>query len=283
MRFKTKDGQQVESTLLSHILNSLLLRGFPECEVDWERYAHQYDAVTIEIKRAYREIMRMPLAGEVANKLHYGNYELVCDLGAGTGNLSIPLASRHPNITVAHVDFDPTYNRIAEAKAREAGVTNIDFHIADGEGVKSVQERYGKPFDVVFVIHALYAMRSKDDMEKPLRVLRAIHGSLKEGGYLWVCDIEKELNYLVLMVDGIISATRKYGLRRTLALFKEMDQAKHQNSNIIKRQRDGTYITQKLEGLIEMVCDAGFNESNIVYKSGFEYYHEYDNIVVVRK
>jgi len=283
MRFKTKDGAYVESSPIAHTVNSLLLRRFPEGEVDWGRYAHQYDAVTVEVKRAYKEIMRMPLESDVADKLDYANHELVCDLGAGTGNLSIPLASRYPHITVAHVDFDPTYNGIAEAKARGAGVSNIDFHVADGEGVKSVQEQYGKPFDIVFVIHALYSMRSKDDMEKPLRVLRAIHGSLREGGYIWVCDIEKELNFLLLMVDWLISATRKYGLRRALALFKEVDQAKQQNANVIRKLRDGTYITQPIEGLIHMLREAGFSEGNIVFKSGFKYYHGYDNIVVAGK
>ena len=49
-------------------------------------------------------------------------------------------------------------------------------------------------------------------------------------------DIEREMNYLQLMVDGLVNAIRKYGLRRSLVLFKEMYQAKNQNAIVIRRQ-----------------------------------------------
>lgn len=273
----------VESGLLTHLMNLLVLKIFPEQEVDWERYAEQYDAVTIDLKPAYQKIMKMPLGDELEDLLEYTNSELICDLGAGTGNLSIPLATKYPDLKVVHIDFDQTYNDIAKGKAEKDGINNIDFHLADAEDVRKIQEQYRRPFDVVFMIHALYAMKSQKDMDKPNRVLKAVYGSLKADGRLCVIDIEKEMNLLHLIADGLISARRKYGLKGALSFFKEMDQAKHQNANIIRNQRDGNYITQKVNGLVGMLNKAGFKENNILYKSGFQHYHGCDNIVVVKK
>lgn len=283
MRFKTSDNIHIESGLLTHLMNWLVLKTFPDQEVDWDRYAEQYDAVTIDLKPAYQKIIKMPLGAELEDLLEYTNAELICDLGAGTGNLSIPLATKYPDLKVVHIDFSQTYNDIAKSKAEKDRIDNIDFHLADAEDVRKTQEQYGRPFDVVFMIHVLYAMRSQKDMSKPNRVLKAVYESLRAGGRLCVIDIEKEMNLLHLIADGLISARRKYGLRGALSLFKEMDQAKHQNANVIRNQRDGTYITQKVNGLVAMLDRAGFKESNILYKSGFQHYHGYDNIVVVKK
>jgi 2-polyprenyl-3-methyl-5-hydroxy-6-metoxy-1,4-benzoquinol methylase len=283
MRPRTSDNMRTESGPLTHLMNWLVLRAFPEQEVDWERYAQQYDAVTIDLKPAYQRIMKMPLGGELEHLLQYTNADLVCDLGAGTGNLSIPLATRYPDLKVVHIDSGQTYSDIAKAKAERNGIGNIDFHLADAEDVGRIQEQYGKPFDVVLMIHALYSMRSQNDTDKPNRVLRTVYESLNAGGRLCVIDIEREMNLLHLIADGIIAGVRKYGLRRTLSLFKEMDQAKHQNANVIGNQRDGTYITQKVDGLVGMLLKAGFKEDDILYKSGFQHYHGYDNIVVVKK
>jgi ubiquinone/menaquinone biosynthesis C-methylase UbiE len=283
MRFKTSNNIHVESGPLTHLMNWLVLKIFPGQEVDWERYAQQYDAVTIDLKPAYQTIVKMPLRGELEGLLEYTKAQLICDLGAGTGNLSIPLATTYPALRVAHIDSDQTYNDIAKRKAEEAGTRNIDFHLADAEDVGRIGEGYGRPFDIVFMTHALYAMRSRNDMDKPDRVLKTVYETLRADGRLCVIDIEKEMNLLHLIADGLFSGIKKYGLRRALLLFKQMDQAKHQNANIIRNQRDGTYITQKVDGLVGMLVKAGFKEDDILYKSGFQHYHGYDNIVVVKK
>lgn len=271
----------VETTSKTHRMNRLVLKLFPEQEVDWERYAEQYDAVTSELKPDYQEIMKMPLEGELEHLLKYNNAELICDLGAGTGNLSIPLATKYPDLKVVHIDFDPTYNNIARSKAEKAGINNMDFHLADAEDVRKIQELYGKRFKIILMVHALYAMRSKDDMDKPDRVLKAAYDSLADDGRLCIIDIEREMNLGFLIWDGLNNARKqKGGIIGALKFFKEMDQAKHQNANIIRNQRNGTYITQPLEGLVKMVKNAGFK--NILYTSD-QYYHGYDNIVVAGK
>ena len=272
----------VETTLPTYLMNWVALKLFPEQKVDWEKYAHQYDAVTADLKPAYQELMKMVLDGELSDLLEYDKAELVADLGAGTGNFSIGIAEKHPHLTVAHIDFDPTSNNIALSKAEIAGINNIDFHLADGEKVKEIQEECykGQPIDIIVMMHSFYPMRSKDDMNKPNRVLRAAYDSLADNGRLCIVDIEREMNLLHLIADGLNSAIKKYGLKGALSFFKEMDQAKHQNANIIRNQRNGTYITQPLEDLVKMVKTAGFN--NILYTSD-QHYHGYDNIVVAGK
>jgi ubiquinone/menaquinone biosynthesis C-methylase UbiE len=281
MRFRTSDNIHIESGLLTHLMNWLVLKRFPEQEVDWERYAEQYDEVTIDVNRAYQETMNMLKDGKLAELLQYEEAEVACDFGAGTGNLSIPLAKKYPNLKVIHADFSEEFNAKAKEKALGEGIHNIEFIKVDSE---QIRDAYNKPFDVVLMVHSLYAMRSKDDMEKPNRVLSAVHDSLAEGGRLCIVDIEREMNYVRLVVSSIWNTWRKYGLKETIERYRRLDQAKLQNKNVILGQRNGNLITQDINELETMVKKAGFDTNeNILYKSGFESYFGYDNILIVKK
>ena len=281
MRFKASDNMHIESGLLTHLMNWLVLKKFPEQEVDWERYAEQYDEVTIDVNHAYQEIMDMLQDGKLADLLRYEEAEVVCDFGAGTGNLSIPLARKYPYLKVIHADFSEAFNAKAKEKALGEGINNIEFLKIDGE---QIRDAYNKPFDVILMVHSLYAMRGKDDIEKPNRVLSAVYDSLAEGGRLCIVDIEKEMNYVRLVASSIWNTWRKYGLEEMIERYRRLDQAKLQNKNLILRQRDGTLITQDINKLESMVKRAGFNiNENVLYKSGFKYYFGYDNILVLQK
>jgi len=281
MRFKTSDNMHIESGLLTHLMNWLVLKKFPEQEVDWERYAEQYDEVTIDVNRAYQETMDMLKDGKLADLLRYEEAEVVCDFGAGTGNLSIPLAKKYPNLKVIHADSSEEFNAKAKEKALCEGIHNIEFLKIDGE---QIRDAYNKPFDVVLMVHSLYAMRSKDDIERPNRVLSAVYDSLAEGGRLCIVDIEREMNYVRLVVSSIWNTWRKYGFEETIERYKRLDQAKLQNKNVILGQRNGNLITQDIDKLESMVKKAGFNiNENILYKSGFKSYFGYDNILIVKK
>ncbi len=103
------------------------------------------------------------------------------------------------------------------------------------------------------MVHSLYAMRSKDDLERPNRVLSAVYDSLTEGGRLCIVDIEREMNYMRLVASSIWNTWRKYGLKETIERYRRLDQAKLQNKKVILGQRNGNLFTQdiiKLESTV---------------------------------
>lgn len=284
MRRITNEGIEVITTPITHLMNSLVFKKYNpghEFIIDWGKYAEQYDEVTVDVNHAYQETIDMLTNSILADLLRYEEAEVVCDFGAGTGNLSIPLARKYPNLKVIHADFSEEFSAKAKEKALCEGIHNIEFLKVDGE---QIRDAYNEPFDVILMVHSLYAMRNKDDMEKPNRVLSAVYHSLAEGGRLCIVDIEREMNYVRLVAYGIWNTWRKYGLKETVDRYRRLNQAKLQNKNVILGQRNGNLITQDIDKLESMVKKAGFDvNENVLYKSGFKSYFGCDNILVVKK
>ncbi len=90
MRFKTSDNMHIESGLITHLMNSLVFKKYDpshEFMIDWGKYAEQYDEVTVDVNRAYQKTIEMLKDGKLADLLRYEEATVVCDFGAGTGNL----------------------------------------------------------------------------------------------------------------------------------------------------------------------------------------------------
>ena len=284
MRIETPDGLAVETEIHTHFLNSILLKRYApnaELTIDWDKYAPQYDRVTIDVNHQYRKLRRNTLEGEIASMLGFEEDILVADVGAGTGNYSVGIAKRYPGLQVAHIDSGPQFNFIAQQKIDKLDLNNIKVYEKDAEKIKEVASEYGKPFDIILMVHALYSMRSKEDWDKPDRVLKAAYDSLTEGGRLFIADIEKEINFGRIFLSGVWNIFWKHGPLEVARRIIELDQAKLQNINGLLRQRDGTYITQRLNGLIDMLEKAGFR--NFPYKSEHEHFFRYDNVVIAVK
>ncbi len=275
MKFQSANQFSVESTLVTHSMNYFVLKVFSPQETDWDAYAKQYNAVTRDLKPSYQEIISLPFQFKEINKA-ISTCRLAYDVGAGTGNLSIQLARSNKNMKVAHIDYGMEFVEIA--KQESSDIENIDFHLEDAGNLKKLNQYYQSSPNLIFMTHSLYAM------ENPQYILSSIYESLVDGGLFWIADINREMNLGHLIYDGIKNARKKFGsLKKTFAYFKEMDQAKHQNANIIRNQRSGKYLTCRLSHLIDMVCKAGFNKENILFSSEFEYYDNYDNVILVRK
>ena len=265
---------------ITTLVNDLTLRFYPPGEVDWKKYANQYDAVTSDLNKQYRDLISLPFLPLFVKNFKYDSNRAICDVGAGTGNFSIPFAEKYPSVNVYHIDSDETSLFIARKKAENKGIRNIYFFNADVENLKEISEKNAVLFDTIFMFHVLYSTRSKSDPEKPKRILEGVRKSLSSDGGLFIADIEREMNLAKLIGYVTMSSIKKYGFFESIKKFKNLDQAKIQNSNIVRNQREGNYIIQDLEGLVNLLESAGFDSKNIFFKSD-KYYFGYDNVVAI--
>jgi SAM-dependent methyltransferase len=110
----------------------------------------------------------------------YGEHRTrtVLDLGCGTGNHSIRLASH--GFQVAGVDMSAHMLRTAERKAAQANVS-IEWHQSDIRAVN-----LNRQFDAVLMMFAVLGYQLEN--EDVLRALRTARSHLAPGG-LFVCDV----------------------------------------------------------------------------------------------
>lgn len=103
------------------------------------------------------------------NALHLQPHEKVLDVGCGTGNLTVELASQCNRGFVLGIDASPAM--INQAQARSAEFRNVEFCVQDAEHMEFQRE-----FDVIFSNSALHWLLEGD------KVLASIHRALKPGG-----------------------------------------------------------------------------------------------------
>lgn len=87
----------------------------------------------------------------------------VLDVGCGTGNYSIVIAGQCKK--VVGLDLSPKMIEIAEKKAAENSISNVDFRCLDWHGLDLKQEGYERIFDLVFA-HMTPAVQSADTFQK---------------------------------------------------------------------------------------------------------------------
>lgn len=116
----------------------------------------------------------LPLAPGLTERLTAG--ARVADIGCGTGNALLVLASTFPDSTFVGYDLDDAGLDRARSAAAERGLTNVAFQEADAATLDVDQ-----PFDVVFVFNSIH------DQARPAAVLGRIHDALVPGG-LFVMD-----------------------------------------------------------------------------------------------
>jgi SAM-dependent methyltransferase len=110
----------------------------------------------------------IPALGGVKAKLEAG--ARVADIGCGHGSATVLMAQAYPNSTIVGIDYHAPSIEAAEAKAAEAGVTNIEFQVA------RAQDFAGEGYDFACIFDALH------DMGDPVGAARHIRETLAPGG-----------------------------------------------------------------------------------------------------
>lgn len=119
-------------------------------------------------------------AGALVDLLHhdtaYPPGSTVLEVGCGTGAQTLTLARRSPGARIVSVDVSA--NSLAEARARAAGLDNVEFRQAD---IFTLPFAAGS-FDHVFVCFVL------EHLTRPLDALRTLRGILRPGGSITVIE-----------------------------------------------------------------------------------------------
>src|SRR5690606_30402934 len=110
----------------------------------------------------------IPALDGVEAKLEAG--ARVADIGCGHGSSTVLMAEAYPNSTIVGIDYHAPSIEAARQKAAEAGVTNVEFHVA------KAQDFEGEGFDLACIFDALH------DMGDPVGAARHIREALAPGG-----------------------------------------------------------------------------------------------------
>lgn len=234
--------------------------------VDWSMYARQYDLMA-DNNPAYQEIIAHCLDTFALRKFEPG--AVIADFGAGTGNFSIALARKLPQAVVLHVESSPEMIRVAEEKARHAGVKNWSARQLDlGSADWGLPELSG-----AVTVHALYALSD------PQIAIQKIIQSVVHGGLIYACDLGRALNLRDWSTYLLCCAVKKHGIARAIRLFMQSGVIRNQNKKIAESQRGNQYWTHTLAGFRDIFEREGVN---ISYASD-RFYRGYDDLIIGNK
>jgi ubiquinone/menaquinone biosynthesis C-methylase UbiE len=130
----------------------------------------------------------IPALSGIDEKLKVGGK--VADIGCGHGSSTLLLAQSYPDSKVYGFDFHPPSIEEAKAKAKEAGVKNVEFQVV------SAKEFPGKDYDLVCIFDALH------DMGDPVGAAAHIQKSLSPVGSFMLVEplagdsLEENMNLL---------------------------------------------------------------------------------------
>ena len=116
----------------------------------------------------------IPSLKDVETKLKDG--AKVADIGCGHGSSTVLMAKAYPNSTIHGFDFHEPSIEEARQKAKAAGVSNVEFHVA------TAQDFEGDGYDFACIFDALH------DMGDPVGAARHIREALKEDGTLMLVE-----------------------------------------------------------------------------------------------
>ena len=102
----------------------------------------------------------------------------VLDVGCGVGGALCELARAFPNSTFTGCDASPTAINVAIADTKQAGLSNISYHVLRGESLPTSPK-----YDLVLTLDCLH------DMTYPQQTLNAIRGCVNDDGVLVIKDI----------------------------------------------------------------------------------------------
>jgi ubiquinone/menaquinone biosynthesis C-methylase UbiE len=222
--------------------------------VNWRGFAEYFD-LCAENNPSFQELRSSLLEQLGGLVLPPGP---ILDVGAGTGNFSIPLARMFPDRQIIHLDPEPGMNERAREKARQAGITNLSVREHDCHALEL------EPGSVaaIVTVHALYACPD------PHAVIARVRPWLHPDGYLVACDLGRRHSSWDWGWYFFRHYWRRHGLVPALRFMARIRGFKQHTDQIGKSQRSGKYWTHTLEQFVQAFDEAGFSvvERRRVYR-----------------
>jgi ubiquinone/menaquinone biosynthesis C-methylase UbiE len=142
--------------------------------MDKEEYKKNIEAIFNDVSRCYDENRFFVIsASKMVDLAPTAEQQNILDLSTGTGAVAIEMACRYPDARIKAVDLSPGMLQIAQSKARDKGITNIDFQQGDVENMTTNKEL----FDGVTCGYGLFFYL---DMEA---TYQAVCHQIKPGGW----------------------------------------------------------------------------------------------------
>ena len=221
-----------------------------EKTVDWHLYAEKYDMLfnyNPFYQQLHQEIMELVKQWDIRPGAS------IADVGAGTGNYSVALARHFRQAHVLHIDNNTAMNERALQKKVSNGLSNLEIlpkGIQDAELPPESQQ-------ALLSVHALYTFPD------PAKALKKMLGWLEPGGKAILVDpgrMVKVFDWQWAIGKQLIS---RYGLLKTLQIFREAKPVSQQNRYIRKMQAQDRLWTHSTEEFGEAVEAAGFKIEQI--------------------
>ena len=223
--------------------------------VSWWKYGKAYDLLC-SINPYYEE-----------NLAHFGSWfrsiplpsgSLVCEIGAGTGNVMMRAAEMRPEVSYVHWDWNSVMNELARTKYGVAGFTNVEIVSKDlalfpaGRG----------PFDLIIAVNCLYTLGEVGP------TLDSIRNSLKPDGMFYCIDIGRPLDTYSWARELFLRSLKQRGFFKTIGLLFRLRQAVIQNKAIDKSQSSGAFWEHSPDSFKRAMEIAGFAilEQGICYR-----------------
>ena len=232
--------------------------------LDFEKYAVGYDRLC-ELSPAYQDLRN--LLNTHLPSFNLGSESRICELGAGTGNFTLEVASQHPDASFTHVDMSREMNAAAKRKYDTAG---IEYTIR--ETFIQTCELPTNSFDLVIMVNAL------NTCPPQFQVLENIYSWIKPGGHLFLIDFGREQDtwdWTKYLSRTVYESQGFFGLIRELYNNRE---AIRQNRRARFDQEHGNMWLHSTEEFGEIIKKAGFQVNHLE-----QCYRKYSDLVVAQK
>lgn len=206
--------------------------------VNWSRYASSYDKL-LEPFDDYQQLI-----DTIVDKV--GESAVCIDLGAGTGNGTLRLLSRHPNRKVWAVESNEEMIRLLKKKT-DAYIERLT--LLKDDIIRLGRLRHQKNhFDAAIMINVLYAVKD------PQQCLRRVYDILKPGGVLCLStpNCKTDVNRLLGQMRDVL--TKKNAFTQLAAEFA--------NATLVHRQLETLIHRDSPNDVKRYVEEAGFQISD---------------------
>jgi len=207
---------------------------------------------------AYRLLMR-----EQIQKLNLRPKDRVLDLGSGTGDFVVQLATEKPSfeLEIDAVDFVPEALERAAARVAALQVRHqirLETKLLDFDpGSSSTQRFPAETYDAVLASLVI------SYVSNPLVLLERIHSVLRVGGRLVLSSLRRDADFSRLHVEGLAElraglARKEFGESAAESIDEMARDFLNDASRILDFEEEGTFRFWDLEELGALVRRAGF-------------------------